>query len=83
MTVSPELNHFCRVIVFTRSPPEFTLSLSGYLESFEELRSQEQDKMSESQENVVSLLEHCSRVRVEPLASSFRPVASKVDSSSL
>ncbi|XP_035523374.1 intraflagellar transport protein 74 homolog isoform X2 [Morone saxatilis] len=33
----------------------------GYLESFEESRAQEQEKMSQSQENIVSLLEHCSR----------------------
>uniref|UniRef100_A0A8C4DPL3 Intraflagellar transport 74 n=1 Tax=Dicentrarchus labrax TaxID=13489 RepID=A0A8C4DPL3_DICLA len=33
----------------------------GYLESFEETRAQEQEKMSQSQENIVSLLEHCSR----------------------
>lgn len=37
--------------------------VSGYLESFEESRAQEQEKMSRSRENVVSLLEHCSRVR--------------------
>ncbi|XP_056289849.1 intraflagellar transport protein 74 homolog [Pseudoliparis swirei] len=35
--------------------------IDRYLESFEESRAQEQDKMSQSQENVVSLLEHCSR----------------------
>uniref|UniRef100_A0A8C3AA65 Intraflagellar transport 74 n=1 Tax=Cyclopterus lumpus TaxID=8103 RepID=A0A8C3AA65_CYCLU len=34
---------------------------TGYLESFEESRAQEQDKMTLSQENIVSLLEHCSR----------------------
>uniref|UniRef100_A0A7N5ZRE5 Intraflagellar transport 74 homolog n=1 Tax=Anabas testudineus TaxID=64144 RepID=A0A7N5ZRE5_ANATE len=32
-----------------------------FLESFEDLRAQEQDKMAQSQENIVSLLEHCSR----------------------
>lgn len=37
--------------------------VSGFLESFEDLRAQEQDKMTQSQENIVSLLEHCSRVR--------------------
>lgn len=41
----------------------FTPCVPGYLESFEDLRSQEQDKMNQSQENIVSLLEHCSRVR--------------------
>lgn len=39
------------------------LLVLGYLESFEESRAQEQDKMTQSQENIVSLLEHCSRVR--------------------
>uniref|UniRef100_A0A3B4X7L6 Intraflagellar transport 74 n=1 Tax=Seriola lalandi dorsalis TaxID=1841481 RepID=A0A3B4X7L6_SERLL len=33
----------------------------GFLESFEESRAQEQEKMTQSQENIVSLLEHCSR----------------------
>ncbi|KAI4806756.1 hypothetical protein KUCAC02_017555 [Chaenocephalus aceratus] len=33
----------------------------GYMESFEEVRAQEQDKMTQSQENIVSILEHCSR----------------------
>ena len=37
--------------------------VAGYLESFEESRTQEQEKTTQSQENVVSLLEHCSRVR--------------------
>uniref|UniRef100_A0A8D0A8W7 Intraflagellar transport 74 n=1 Tax=Sander lucioperca TaxID=283035 RepID=A0A8D0A8W7_SANLU len=32
-----------------------------YLESFEETRAQALDKMTQSQENIVSLLEHCSR----------------------
>ncbi|XP_063768200.1 intraflagellar transport protein 74 homolog [Eleginops maclovinus] len=35
--------------------------IDRYLESFEEVRAQEQDKMSQSQENIVSILEHCSR----------------------
>lgn len=35
--------------------------IDRYLESFEELRSQEQDRMTASQENNVSLLELCSR----------------------
>ncbi|TKS88057.1 Intraflagellar transport protein 74 -like protein [Collichthys lucidus] len=35
--------------------------IDRYLESFEESRAQEQDKMTQSQENIVSLLEHCSR----------------------
>uniref|UniRef100_A0A8C3AAS6 Intraflagellar transport 74 n=1 Tax=Cyclopterus lumpus TaxID=8103 RepID=A0A8C3AAS6_CYCLU len=35
--------------------------IDRYLESFEESRAQEQDKMTLSQENIVSLLEHCSR----------------------
>ncbi|KAK2886278.1 intraflagellar transport protein 74 homolog isoform X1 [Channa argus] len=35
--------------------------IDRFLESFEELRAQEQDKMTQSQENIVSLLEHCSR----------------------
>uniref|UniRef100_A0A8C4DK59 Intraflagellar transport protein 74 homolog n=1 Tax=Dicentrarchus labrax TaxID=13489 RepID=A0A8C4DK59_DICLA len=35
--------------------------IDRYLESFEETRAQEQEKMSQSQENIVSLLEHCSR----------------------
>uniref|UniRef100_A0A8D0D902 Intraflagellar transport 74 n=1 Tax=Sander lucioperca TaxID=283035 RepID=A0A8D0D902_SANLU len=34
---------------------------TGYLESFEETRAQALDKMTQSQENIVSLLEHCSR----------------------
>uniref|UniRef100_A0A4W6BVS9 Intraflagellar transport 74 n=1 Tax=Lates calcarifer TaxID=8187 RepID=A0A4W6BVS9_LATCA len=32
-----------------------------FLESFEESRAQEQEKMTQSQENIISLLEHCSR----------------------
>ncbi|KAI3355032.1 hypothetical protein L3Q82_017859, partial [Scortum barcoo] len=35
--------------------------IDRYLESFEESRAQEQEKLSQSQENIVSLLEHCSR----------------------
>ncbi|XP_061778153.1 intraflagellar transport protein 74 homolog [Nerophis ophidion] len=35
--------------------------IDGFLHSFEELRGQEQNKMTHSQENIVSLLEHCSR----------------------
>ncbi|XP_076617570.1 intraflagellar transport protein 74 homolog [Chaetodon auriga] len=35
--------------------------IERYLQSFEESRAQEQDKMTQSQENIVSLLEHCSR----------------------
>ncbi|XP_029004813.1 intraflagellar transport protein 74 homolog isoform X2 [Betta splendens] len=35
--------------------------IDRFLESFENLRGQEQDKMTQSQENIVSLLEHCSR----------------------
>ncbi|KAK5877233.1 hypothetical protein CesoFtcFv8_024759 [Champsocephalus esox] len=35
--------------------------IDRYMESFEELRAQEQDKMTQSQENIVSILEHCSR----------------------
>lgn len=35
--------------------------IDRYLESFEESRGQEQSKMTQSQENIVSLLEHCSR----------------------
>ncbi|XP_061877539.1 intraflagellar transport protein 74 homolog [Entelurus aequoreus] len=35
--------------------------IDGFLHSFEELRGQEQNKMAHSQENIVSLLEHCSR----------------------
>lgn len=54
---------FIYLSVTTCSSVLFTLCVPGYLESFEELRSQEQDKMSQSQENIVSLLEHCSRVR--------------------
>lgn len=78
MTVGPELNHFRGVKVLLihylvmMSTHSVTLCLSGYLESFEELRSQEQDRMTASQENNVSLLELCSRVsvRVRPLTSS-------------
>uniref|UniRef100_A0A3Q3N6V6 Intraflagellar transport 74 n=1 Tax=Mastacembelus armatus TaxID=205130 RepID=A0A3Q3N6V6_9TELE len=32
-----------------------------FLESFEESRTQEQEKMTQSQEDIISLLEHCSR----------------------
>uniref|UniRef100_A0A668AR10 Intraflagellar transport 74 n=1 Tax=Myripristis murdjan TaxID=586833 RepID=A0A668AR10_9TELE len=39
----------------------FPSFLSGFLESFEEVRAQEQEKMMQTQENIVSLLEHCSR----------------------
>ncbi|KAM9332141.1 intraflagellar transport protein 74 homolog isoform 1-T3 [Pholidichthys leucotaenia] len=35
--------------------------IDHFLESFEELRAQEKEKMAQSQENIVSLLEHCSR----------------------
>uniref|UniRef100_A0AAQ5YK72 Intraflagellar transport 74 homolog n=1 Tax=Amphiprion ocellaris TaxID=80972 RepID=A0AAQ5YK72_AMPOC len=35
--------------------------IDRFLESFEESRAQEQERMSQSQENIVSLLEHCSR----------------------
>ncbi|XP_037312037.1 intraflagellar transport protein 74 homolog [Pungitius pungitius] len=35
--------------------------IDRYLQSFEESRAHEQDKMTQSQENIVSLLEHCSR----------------------
>ncbi|KAM9337753.1 intraflagellar transport protein 74 homolog [Symphorus nematophorus] len=35
--------------------------IDRYLESFEESRAQEQNKMTQSQENIVALLEHCSR----------------------
>ncbi|XP_033982623.1 intraflagellar transport protein 74 homolog [Trematomus bernacchii] len=35
--------------------------IDRYMESFEEVRAQEQDKMTQSQENIVSILEHCSR----------------------
>uniref|UniRef100_A0A673AJB1 Intraflagellar transport 74 n=1 Tax=Sphaeramia orbicularis TaxID=375764 RepID=A0A673AJB1_9TELE len=37
------------------------LFISGFLESFEEVKAQELQKMTQSQENIVSLLEHCSR----------------------
>uniref|UniRef100_A0A665VLS5 Intraflagellar transport 74 n=1 Tax=Echeneis naucrates TaxID=173247 RepID=A0A665VLS5_ECHNA len=33
----------------------------GFLETFEESRAQEQEKMTVCQENIISLLEHCSR----------------------
>lgn len=36
---------------------------SGFLESFEESRAQEEERLKQGQENIVSLLEHCSRVR--------------------
>ncbi|XP_039983555.1 intraflagellar transport protein 74 homolog isoform X2 [Xiphias gladius] len=36
--------------------------IDRFLESFEESRAQEQKKMTQSQENIVSLLEHCSRL---------------------
>lgn len=39
------------------------LTVSGYLDSFEESRAQEQEKMTHIQENIVSLLELSSRVR--------------------
>ncbi|XP_077410406.1 intraflagellar transport protein 74 homolog isoform X5 [Vanacampus margaritifer] len=35
--------------------------IDGFLQAFEDLRTQEQNKMSQSQENIISLLEHCSR----------------------
>uniref|UniRef100_A0A668B056 Intraflagellar transport 74 n=1 Tax=Myripristis murdjan TaxID=586833 RepID=A0A668B056_9TELE len=35
--------------------------IDRFLESFEEVRAQEQEKMMQTQENIVSLLEHCSR----------------------
>ncbi|XP_054622276.1 intraflagellar transport protein 74 homolog isoform X2 [Dunckerocampus dactyliophorus] len=35
--------------------------IDGFLQSFEELSAQEQNKTTQSQENIVSLLEHCSR----------------------
>ncbi|XP_069007349.1 intraflagellar transport protein 74 homolog [Embiotoca jacksoni] len=35
--------------------------IDRFLESFEESRSQEQEKMTQTHENIVSLLEHCSR----------------------
>ncbi|KAG7218565.1 hypothetical protein INR49_020189 [Caranx melampygus] len=35
-----------------------------FLESFEELRAQEKQEMTQCEENIVSLLEHCSRERV-------------------
>ncbi|XP_034717860.1 intraflagellar transport protein 74 homolog isoform X2 [Etheostoma cragini] len=35
--------------------------IDRYMESFEETKAQEQAKMTQSQENIVSLLEHCSR----------------------
>uniref|UniRef100_A0A669DH78 Intraflagellar transport 74 n=1 Tax=Oreochromis niloticus TaxID=8128 RepID=A0A669DH78_ORENI len=34
---------------------------SGFLESFEESRAQEEERLKQGQENIVSLLEHCSR----------------------
>lgn len=34
---------------------------SGFLESFEEARAQEEERLKQGQENIVSLLEHCSR----------------------
>ncbi|PWA22480.1 hypothetical protein CCH79_00015408 [Gambusia affinis] len=34
-----------------------------FLDSFEESRAEEQKKLTRSQEDIVSLLEHCSRVR--------------------
>uniref|UniRef100_A0A7N9ATP6 Intraflagellar transport 74 n=1 Tax=Mastacembelus armatus TaxID=205130 RepID=A0A7N9ATP6_9TELE len=36
-------------------------SINSFLESFEESRTQEQEKMTQSQEDIISLLEHCSR----------------------
>uniref|UniRef100_A0AAQ5Z954 IF rod domain-containing protein n=1 Tax=Amphiprion ocellaris TaxID=80972 RepID=A0AAQ5Z954_AMPOC len=41
--------------------PASSLTDQWFLESFEESRAQEQERMSQSQENIVSLLEHCSR----------------------
>ncbi|XP_077591704.1 intraflagellar transport protein 74 homolog [Stigmatopora nigra] len=35
--------------------------IDGFLEAFEDLKTQEHNKMAQSQENIVSLLEHCSR----------------------
>ncbi|MEQ2184103.1 hypothetical protein GOODEAATRI_004492 [Goodea atripinnis] len=35
---------------------------AGFLESFEESKAEELEKLNQSQENIVSLLEHCSRV---------------------
>nr|XP_046226601.1 intraflagellar transport protein 74 homolog [Scatophagus argus]XP_046226602.1 intraflagellar transport protein 74 homolog [Scatophagus argus] len=35
--------------------------IDRYMESFDEFRAQEEDKMTQSQENIISLLEHCSR----------------------
>ncbi len=50
--------------VITCSQQELVPSfVSGYLESFDDSRAQEQEKMTQSQENIISLLEHCSRVR--------------------
>uniref|UniRef100_A0A3Q2DEE9 Intraflagellar transport 74 n=1 Tax=Cyprinodon variegatus TaxID=28743 RepID=A0A3Q2DEE9_CYPVA len=39
----------------------------SFLESFEELRAEELEKLTQSQENIVSLLEHYSRVRVKSI----------------
>uniref|UniRef100_G3N7I2 Intraflagellar transport 74 homolog n=1 Tax=Gasterosteus aculeatus aculeatus TaxID=481459 RepID=G3N7I2_GASAC len=38
-----------------------TSVIPWYLQSFEESRAHEQDRMTQSQEDIVSLLEHCSR----------------------
>ncbi|KAM8822358.1 intraflagellar transport protein 74 homolog [Spinachia spinachia] len=37
------------------------VEIDQYLQSFQESRAHEQDKMTQGQENIVSLLEHCSR----------------------
>lgn len=62
LQVSPELQ--CEEAAAQVEPQQLVPSfVSGFLESFEELRAQEKEKMTQCQENIVSLLEHCSRVR--------------------
>uniref|UniRef100_A0AAQ5Y0V0 IF rod domain-containing protein n=1 Tax=Amphiprion ocellaris TaxID=80972 RepID=A0AAQ5Y0V0_AMPOC len=54
-----ELEKLFKQVSFTGDGGGFLTA--GFLESFEESRAQEQERMSQSQENIVSLLEHCSR----------------------
>lgn len=46
-------------------PPGLGHFSSGFLLSFEKSRGEEQEQMSHTEENIVSLLDLCSRVRAE------------------